>query len=48
MVFATDNVGDFHNPVIDNHTEDIGWGTIGTADNQIIQLLVLNSIGPRI
>ena len=40
MVFATDNVGDFHIPVIDNHTEVIGWGTIGTADNQIIQLLV--------
>ena len=23
MVFATDNVGDFHIPVIDNHTEVI-------------------------
>ena len=40
MVFATDNVGDFHIPVIDNHTEVIGWGTIGTADNKIVQFLV--------
>src|SRR5699024_3178996 len=40
MVFTTDYVGDFHIPVINNHTEVIGWGTIGTADNQIIQFLV--------
>ena len=40
MVFAANNVGDFHIPVVNHDAEVIGWRTIGTADNQIVQLLV--------
>ena len=40
MVFTTNNVGDFHIPVVDNNAEVVGRGTVGTANDQIIQLLV--------
>ena len=40
MVFTTNNVSDFHIPVVDHHTEVVGRGTVGTADDQIVQLLV--------
>lgn len=48
MVFTTNNVSDFHIPVVDHHTEVVGRGTVGTADDQIVQFWLLNSIGPRI
>ena len=40
MVFTTNNVSDFHIPVVDHNTEVVGRGTVGTADDQIVQLLV--------
>ncbi|SAP49591.1 Uncharacterised protein [Klebsiella oxytoca] len=40
MVFTTNNVGDFHIPVVNHDAEVIGWRTIGTANNQIVQLMV--------
>ncbi len=40
MIFAADHVSDRHIPVIYHHAEVIGRGTIGTANDQIVQFLV--------
>ncbi|VGP97179.1 hypothetical protein SB00610_04760 [Klebsiella quasipneumoniae subsp. similipneumoniae] len=40
MIFTTDHVGDRHVPVIHDDAEVVGRGTIGTANDQIVQLLV--------
>ncbi len=40
MVFATNHMGNFHIPVVHHHTEVVGWGTVGTTNDQIVQLLI--------
>ena len=40
MIFAADHVSDRHIPVIYHHAEVIGRGTIGTANDQIVQFPV--------
>ena len=40
MVFTTDHVSDFHIPVVHYYAEIIGWRSVSTTNDKVIQLLV--------
>ena len=42
VIIATNDVGDFHVPVIDTDTEVVGRRTVGAGDDEVIEFVVGN------